>query len=58
LGTEEHVCNSRSQKAEAGGVTLAHGGALFGGMALLKKVCHCGVGKETLLLTMWEPVFS
>jgi hypothetical protein len=29
------------------------------GVDLLEEVCHCGVlGKETLLLTTWERVFS
>jgi hypothetical protein len=26
-------------------------------VALLKEVCHCGNGKEILILTRWEPVF-
>ena len=28
------------------------------GVALLKEVCHCGVGFETLLLTAWKIVSS
>ena len=24
---------------------------------MLEKVCYCGMGFETLLLTMWDPVF-
>jgi hypothetical protein len=30
---------------------------LFGGVALLEKVCHCGVGFKTLILSAWKPVY-